>query len=1307
MATILLSTVGAAIGGTFGGTVLGLTGAAIGKAVGASLGGMIDQKIMGSGSRVVETGRLETFRLQGVSEGTPVPRVMGRTRIAGHLIWSSRFQEHVSSASTGGGKGAGGPSVTTNSYSYTVNVAFAVGEGVVDKIGRIWADGQEISRDGLAIAFYSGDDVQSPDPTIAAIEGLENAPSYRGTAYIVFENLDLAPFGNRIPQFNFEVFRKAQPEHFSVDDPSKDITGVCLIPGTGEYSLATTVVEYPGDFADGRVANVNSPRGETDLVHALEDLRSEVPNIGSVSLVVSWFGNDLRCGECSLLPKVEQVEVDGDPIPWVVSGVPRAAAQLVSTLEGRPVFGGTPADASVIEAIAEIKSGGQDVVFYPFILMDVQAGNGLPDPYSSNPDQPAMPWRGRITTAKVAGLAGSTDQTSAAGDEVAAFFGTAEVGHFEIVDGAVVYSGPAEWSYRRFILHYAYLCVAAGGVEAFNIGSEMRGLTQIRDGAASFPAVLAFQQLAADVRSVLGAETKIGYAADWSEYFGFHPQDGSGDVFFHLDPLWAQAEIDYIGIDNYMPLADWRDELGHLDEGEGSIYSVDYLRKNVAGGEGFDWYYADQLGRDAQTRLPITDGAYGEPWVFRYKDLVSWWSKEHYNRLGGVRQSVPTQWQRKSKPIRFTELGCPAVDKGANQPNVFFDPKSSESALPYYSNGSVDTLMQAQYLRATYGHWLDRANNPQSDVYFGPMVDIANSHVWAWDARPWPDFPNRLDVWSDGENHGRGHWVTGRFAEQSLAAIVSEVCEISGLRDIDVSELYGSTIGFAMKSVETGRQSLQPLMLAYDFSCVEVNGRLTFKNRSERIEYTAFPADLVVLGADPVVGKTRAPEAETVGRVRVSYWDETRDYQTGTSEFILADDSSKATSHVELPIALRPGAGVNLASRWLVSARVAQDEVKLALPPSLQQITPGDVIKLEDGATGATYRVERIEEQGARAIEAVRVEQTVYKQKDVSSIIGTSRAVNPARAVAVRFLDLPVLKSDQTSGAPYVVATAQPWPGGVAVYHSASDDGYVLNKLIETPSKFGKSLNPLPEAAIGLWDELNVLKVKISGGALESRTAIDVLNGANAIAIGNGASAGWEVFQFREANLQGDGSYELRGLLRGQLGSDADMPSVWPIGSEVVFLESVPTQIALSDGDRGLERYYRSGPSNKSVSDPSYKTATQAFDLIAFRPLSPVHVHARLGEDGGVSVDWIRRTRLDGDSWQGLDVPLAETAEQYRVRVLDGATELRSVFVSAPQWTYTIADQAEDGASGALSLEVAQVSDKYGIGAVSCLDFAL
>ena len=100
-----------------------------------------------------------------------------------------------------------------------------------------------------------------------------------------------------------------------------------------------------------------------------------------------------------------------------------------------------------------------------------------------------------------------------------------------------------------------------------------------------------------------------------------------------------------------------------------------------------------------------------------------------------------------SKPFRFTEFGCAAIDRGANQPNRFLDPKSSESALPKYSDGRRDDLMQLAYFQAMQRHWTDPVTNPVSPVYGAPMVDFARSLAWAWDARPFPAFPADGTLW--------------------------------------------------------------------------------------------------------------------------------------------------------------------------------------------------------------------------------------------------------------------------------------------------------------------------------------------------------------------------------------------------------------------------------------------------------------------------------------------------------------------------------------------------------------------------------
>ena len=277
--------------------------------------------------------------------------------------------------------------------------------------------------------------------------------------------------------------------------------------------------------------------------------------------------------DLTVRPKVEVGTKTTVPL-WSVGGVARAAAPVISQIDGKPVYGGTPADFSVVQAIEGIKARGLRVTFYPFLMMDVPPGNTLPNPYSNSATvvgQAALPWRGRITCSPAAGYVGSVDKSGAAATQVASFFGTATPGNFSVLGTTVTWTGGTDWGLRRMILHYAKLCAAAGGVDAFLIGSEMVGLTTIRSGSSTYPAVTALKALAADVRAILGAGTKIGYAGDWSEYFGHHPSDGSGDVFFHLDPLWSDANIDFVGIDNYMPISDWRDGWDHLEIGRAHV----------------------------------------------------------------------------------------------------------------------------------------------------------------------------------------------------------------------------------------------------------------------------------------------------------------------------------------------------------------------------------------------------------------------------------------------------------------------------------------------------------------------------------------------------------------------------------------------------------------------------------------------------------------------------------------------------------------------------------------------------------------
>ena len=86
---------------------------------------------------------------------------------------------------------------------------------------------------------------------------------------------------------------------------------------------------------------------------------------------------------------------------------------------------------------------------------------------------------------------------------------------------------------------------------------------------------------------------------------------------------------------------------------------------------------------------------------------------------------------------------------------------------------------------------------------------------------------------------------------------------------------------------------------------------------------------------------------------------------------------------------------------------------------------------------------------------------------------------------------------------------------------------------------------------------------------------------------------------------------------------------------------------------------------------------------------------------GDIALTWMRRTRLGGDSWVGLDVPLNEEVEAYEIDVLGGADVKRTLSVSVTSATYTSADQIADFGSDdfpTLTLRIAQLSQAFGRG---------
>ncbi len=198
MATLVLTAVGSAVGGP------------VGAAVGAIIGSQVDKAVLGAVLPSGKLGRpgLKELSVQTSSYGTQIPAVFGKMRVAGSVIWASDLIQATNT--TGGGKSS--PSTATNSYS--VHLAVALSSRPIADIGKIWADGNLLRGSAgdfkvqTGFRVHHGYQDQLPDPLIVSAELPGQCPAFRGIAYVVFENLQLAEFGNRIPSLTFEVIER-------------------------------------------------------------------------------------------------------------------------------------------------------------------------------------------------------------------------------------------------------------------------------------------------------------------------------------------------------------------------------------------------------------------------------------------------------------------------------------------------------------------------------------------------------------------------------------------------------------------------------------------------------------------------------------------------------------------------------------------------------------------------------------------------------------------------------------------------------------------------------------------------------------------------------------------------------------------------------------------------------------------------------------------------------------------------------------------------------------------------------------------
>jgi hypothetical protein len=1219
MASIILTAVGTTIGSTVGAP-------GVGAQLGRIAGTAIDARRSGNARRHYEGARLEDLAVQTSTYGRMIPQVFGSVRIAGNVIWSRPIKEVATTTTIRSGGGKGGRSsgsssqrtTTETTYQYYVTLAIAIAEGEITRLDRVWADAKLLDLSTGNYRIYLGTETQLPDPAMEAVYGVGKTPAYRGMAYVMIEDFPLAAFGNRIPNFSFEVTRKALQNDVGDAPVEAMVKSLMLIPGSGEFVYDTTIgYKLGGQYVNGVWAqqgtqspmNAHTPTGQTNVTVALDQMKETFPNLEWVGLVVNWFATSLDTANCEIFPCVEYSDaMTTTPNLWNVAGYTRATARRVGYDGNAPRYGGTPDDASFVRLVTALRARGYKIFFYPMLLVDL----------------PGKPWRGFIT-----GAASTIPN------------------FFTRVNG-----------YNRFIQHYTTLM--AGKIDAFAIGTELRDVTAITSGNGVFPAVSQLMTLAASVKAALGSLVKVTYAADWSEY---HHTTGG---WYNLDPLWASSAIDMVGIDAYFPLTD----------APQSGYDRATIEQGWTSGEGYDWYYSDAARTVKASLAP----------AYAWKNIAWWWNNTHVNPNG-----VATPWVPGSKPIWFTEYGFPSVDGCTNEPNVFFDTSSSASAYPRFSRGRVDFMAQRQAIAATESVW---ANSPM----------VTHKFLWTWDARPYPYWPDLLSVWSDGRNWVTGHWVQGKLGGSQVAAVVESIFTKLGLADaaINSTALQASLDGFVIERRSTARAILEQLTRAYQFVFKESGGVIHLLPRAQQVSLTIDRTALVPEKEDASPLKIIREEAAALPqRVEVQYLQRLQRYATSVQAASRAGVAgTEEVETITLSLVLsdahaRAVADYHLATRWRSRA-----QFEFTLPIRYAALEVGDIITLTDGAFSYRLRLTRVQlgRPGMLRIRAMEDEAVSYEVNPDRRGSDDGLNFRPVPATRLETIELPAFPQDDVDDITVRFAgtsLGQGWEGASILRANGLAGEPEILAALDQQARMGVTLTALPISQTQRFDPATVLEVLMLGDAsLSSAAQADVLNGANVALVGQ------EVIQFTTATALGEGKFQLKGLLRGRVGTEYAL-SAHAAGERFIMLDERLRTLVIPSSYRGLNWALKPvtyGQSDSAVTADNYVIAARSL-----MPLAPVHLQAQRDAGGNVTLRWIRRARHGGDWRSEVDIPLMEAAELYDVEIIKAGAVVRSWRVNVPEQLYTAAQQIADlgGVAASIRFRVYQISALVGRGQVA------
>jgi hypothetical protein len=516
-----------------------------------------------------------------------------------------------------------------------------------------------------------------------------------------------------------------------------------------------------------------------------------------------------------------------------------------------------------------------------------------------------------------------------------------------------------------------------------------------------------------------------------------------------------------------------------------------------------------------------------------------------------------------------------------------------------------------------------------------------------------------------------------------LSEILDDVMPRVGLdaSEYDNSDATAELIGYMIPSRMPAKNAIDTPLAVFGVDLAEVDGEIRAITTGNASSVTIPEADLgaITEGNDSkeTISVQREPDLDIPSRIDFGYVIQGKNFQQGVQSAVRHTKGHVQESQtVNSAITMTDDQARPRAEEMLYRAWLQREAPSFSLGPKYFRYAPGDVATLPIAGENVRCKLVRcdIGLLGEMRVTAVTDDDDVSDQPASGGDSGTDDTTvgGPGDTTLIAWNGNALIDDHADSVGIYMAGMGPEGWLGADVYMSR-DGGttYQFFESLPVPAIIGESFDTLASFdTTGLVDESTLTVIIDQDLTLESVSHMEMLNGSNPFRLGT------EVMQFRDAVSLGGGIWELTGLLRGRRGTEIESH----IAGES-FLMLYPDEVVYKEvGEDLINKTVKL----KGVSIGKTLADATAQDVeilgLEYKCYSGCSIEGARDGSNNLTIDWKRRTRLQGYLRDYEDVPLGEETESYEVDIWDGASVVRTITgLSSPTASYSAANQTTDG----------------------------